>query len=118
MQPHPSTCHRHAMELPETLFINVPGNTVFSFSPFLFYFFSFKKKIGTYDPDLARGGLDLARGGYETAINDPYQYKNRGQNFLLTGRAASQGSSMAWRRGGAALMRLMVFNVCREVLTS
>ena len=31
------------------------------------------------------------------AINDPYQYKNRGQDFLLTGQAALRGSCMAWR---------------------
>ena len=31
------------------------------------------------------------------AINGPYQYKNRGQNFLLTKWVALRGSSMAWR---------------------
>ena len=31
------------------------------------------------------------------AIIGPYPYKNRGQIFLLTGRAALRGSSMAWQ---------------------
>ena len=50
------------------------------------------------------------------ATDGPYQYKNRGQNFVLTRRAALRAT--AWhgdgmRKGGAALMSQMVFNVCR-----
>ena len=41
--------------------------------------------------------LDLAKDGPASAVNGPYQYKNRDQNFLLTGQAALQGNSMAWR---------------------
>ena len=82
----PPACHCHPMELPETLFISVLGSTIFflifSFSSFSFFFLVFKKKIGAND-------LDLGRVSPMMSIKGPYQYKNRGQNFLLTGRAAS-----------------------------
>ena len=81
---------------------------IFSIFLFSFFFCSFKKnKIRAYNPDIARGCPEMA-------INGPYQHKNRGQKFLLTGQATSQGSSMAW--GGAALMRLMVFNCLLPLL--
>ena len=48
------------------------------------------------------------------SIIGPYQYKNKGQNFLLAGQVASLGSSMGWQwhaGGRAALKTLMGFNI-------
>ena len=55
---------------------------IFSFSLFYVLFFVlFKNEIRPY-------GFDLAWESPMVAIKDPYQYKNRGQNFLLATRAA------------------------------
>ena len=53
------------------------------------------------------------------SIIGPYQYKNRGQIFLLTGWVASQGSPWdgdGMHGGGAALKTPMGFNVPQMVL--
>ena len=89
-RPHP---HAITMELPEKLFISVPGSTIFilfsHFLHFLFFLVFLIKKIGACNPDLTLEHLS-------TAVDGPYQYKNRGQNFLLAEQAASQGNS-AWQ---------------------
>ena len=94
MRPHP----RHAIAISwgclkhcSSVFQVAPFFFLFSyFLHFPFFFWFFFIKIGTYGPDSVEGGPP-------TSIIGPYQYKNRGQNFLLTGRAASWGSPMGWR---------------------
>ena len=106
MQPHSPACHRHAMELPETVFINVPCSIIFlifSFSPFFIFFLVFKKKnLNLW--------IQFRLYGSTIAIEGPYQYKNRGQNFPLAERAAPwHGNGM--RVGGAAFKTPMEFDV-------
>ena len=110
MRLHP----QHAITIPQSCPKHC--SSVFRATPFFFYFLIFsiflffliikKKKSGPTTQIWSRK--------VPTSYIWPVPYKNRGQNFLLTGWAALRGSSMAWRgmrRGGAALKTQMRFNV-------